>query len=193
MPITGSTAGSVAGSVSTTKLAKYRPAESLITVTLDGPDGSGRDHRTGTSPIFGSRSFPFGRTLNRELAVNRIACRVSLRDLNLGRPTCLGFGPFRPLAFHSRSAFRDSKNRRYAMFRSATDCWRITAETSPSHARSGVAFAAVSRADRSASVMYGCPASCASCRAARPSLNTTRVQPNAFPNATRCRGHGSMR
>ena len=41
-----------------TKLAKYRPAASLITVTDDGSDGSGRDHRTGTSPIFGSRSFP---------------------------------------------------------------------------------------------------------------------------------------
>jgi hypothetical protein len=52
------------GLVSTTNEAKYRPAESLITVTLDGTDGSGRDHRTGTSPIFGSRSFLLGSTRN---------------------------------------------------------------------------------------------------------------------------------
>jgi hypothetical protein len=43
-------------------------------VTDDGSDGSGRDQRTGTSPIFGSRSCPFPSTLNRALAVNRIAC-----------------------------------------------------------------------------------------------------------------------
>jgi hypothetical protein len=64
----------------------------LITVTLDGSDGSDRDHRTGTSPIFGSRSFPLGSTLNRALAVNRIACRWSLRDRNRGGLT---FGPLR--------------------------------------------------------------------------------------------------
>ena len=40
-----------------------------------------------------------------------------------------------------------------------------TAETSPSHARSGVVLAAVSRADSSASVMGGNPAACACCRA----------------------------
>ena len=75
MPITVSASGSAAGPVSTTNEAKYRPAESLITVTLDGSDGNGRDHRTGTSPTFGSRSFPFGSTRKRALAVNRIACR----------------------------------------------------------------------------------------------------------------------
>lgn len=37
--------------------AKYRPAVSLITVTEDGLDGSGRDQRTETSPILGRRSF----------------------------------------------------------------------------------------------------------------------------------------
>jgi hypothetical protein len=78
--------------VSTTNETKCRPAESLITVTLDGADGSGRDHRTGTSPIFGSRSFPLGSTLKRALAVNLMACRVSLRDRNRGSLT---FGPFR--------------------------------------------------------------------------------------------------
>src|SRR5207247_1449910 len=90
MPTAGPVAGRERGPASTTKLAKYRPAASLITVTLDGRDGSGRDQRTGTSPILGSRSFPLGSTLNRALRVNRIACRVSLRDRNLGLP-----GPFR--------------------------------------------------------------------------------------------------
>ena len=71
----------------TTNDAKYRPAASLITVTLDGSHGSGRDHRTATSPIFGSRSRPFGNTLNPALAVNRTACRRSLRDRNRGSPT----------------------------------------------------------------------------------------------------------
>jgi len=92
MPITDSARGSMAGLVSMTKLAKYRPAESLITVTVDGSPGRGRDHRTGTSPIFGRRSFPLGRILNRALAVNLIACRWSLRDRNLGLPTV---GPLR--------------------------------------------------------------------------------------------------
>ena len=63
-----------------------------MTVTLDGSPGSGRDHRTATSPIFGSRSRPFGKTVNRALAVNRIACRRSLRDRNFGGDI---FGPFR--------------------------------------------------------------------------------------------------
>ena len=139
MPITGPASGRAPGPVSTTKLAKYRPAESLITVTLDGSDGSGRDHRTGTSPILGRRSFPLGSTLNRALAVNRIACRWSLRDLNRGGPI---FGPF-------RFPVTEAKKFRYAVFRSARDCWSTTAETSPSQARSGVALAAVSRADSS--------------------------------------------
>jgi hypothetical protein len=56
----------------------------LITVTLDGWDGSGRDQRTDTSPIFGKRSFPLGNTRNEALAVNLIACRPSLRDRNRG-------------------------------------------------------------------------------------------------------------
>ncbi len=46
-------------------------------MTLDGSDGSGRDHRTGMSPIFGRRSFPFGSTVNQALRVNRTAWRVS--------------------------------------------------------------------------------------------------------------------
>ena len=109
MPVTGAAGGSASGSVSITKLAKYRPAESLITVTLDGSHGSGRDQRTGTSPILGRRSFPPGSTLNRALAVNRMACRRSLRDRNRGG---LIFGPF-------RSPLREAKKFRYAAFRSA--------------------------------------------------------------------------
>jgi len=64
----------------------------LITVIEDGLDGSGRDHRNGTSPILGSRNLPLGSILNRALAVNRMACRWSLRDRNLGGAT---FGPLR--------------------------------------------------------------------------------------------------
>ena len=40
----------------------------------------------------GRRSFPQGRTRNRALAVNRIVCLRSLRDLNRGGWV---FGPFR--------------------------------------------------------------------------------------------------
>ena len=85
-PACGKRCASAAGSVWTTNEAKYRPAASLITVTLDGSDGSGRDHRTATSPTFGSRSRPFGKTVNRALVVNRMVCRRSLRDREPGRP-----------------------------------------------------------------------------------------------------------
>src|SRR5690606_32139907 len=51
--------GSGLSSTSTTNEAKYRPAESLITVTLDGVDGSSRDQRTRTSPILERYSLPF--------------------------------------------------------------------------------------------------------------------------------------
>ncbi|WP_433386105.1 hypothetical protein ACQPZX_15870 [Actinoplanes sp. CA-142083] len=49
-----------------------------------GAAGSRRDHRTAMSPIFGKRSRPFPSTLKWALAVNRIACRLSPRDLNRG-------------------------------------------------------------------------------------------------------------
>lgn len=91
MPMACSVAGirpaSAAGSVSMTKLAKYRPAESLITVTEDGTTGRARDHFTRTSPIFGRFSRPVGVIDQRALAVNRIDCLESLRDLNRGAPT----------------------------------------------------------------------------------------------------------
>jgi hypothetical protein len=70
--------------VCTTNEAKYRPAASLITVTDDGSAGRLRDQRTSTSPTFGSRNRPSSSTLNRALAVNRMACRWSLRDRNRG-------------------------------------------------------------------------------------------------------------
>ncbi len=92
MPITGSVFGSGPGSTSTTKLAKYRPAASLIRVTDEGADGSGRDQRTRISPIFGSRSFPPSVIENLALRVNRIAWRLSLRDRYRGGPI---MGPFR--------------------------------------------------------------------------------------------------
>lgn len=75
MPITDPVPGKAQGVVSTTNEAKYRPAASLVTVTEGGLDGSGRDHRTDTSPTFGSRNFPLPSARNWALAVNRIACR----------------------------------------------------------------------------------------------------------------------
>jgi hypothetical protein len=182
-PITGSVSGREPGSSSTTKLAKYRPAASLITVTEDGSDGNGRDQRTETSPILGRRSFRPVVMEKRALRVNRMACLRSLRDRNLG---CATLGPFRwPLS--------DARKFRYAAFRSASACWSTTADTSPSQARSGVALAAVSRADNSASVIYGCPSSNAARRAYSPSLNTTRAQPNALARAVRWPGVGQRR
>ena len=144
----GNRAASAAGPVCTTNEAKYRPAASLMTVTLAGAEGRSRDQRTGTSPIFGRRSRPLGSTLNRALAVNLTACRRSLRDLNRGGAT---LRPFRLPA-------DQAKKFRYAAFRSARACCSTTADTSPSQARSGVFLAAVSRADSSASPMYGRPA-----------------------------------
>jgi hypothetical protein len=57
MPMTGSVAGKASGSSLMTNGAKYLPAGSLMTVTLDGTHGSGRDRRTDTSPTMGRRSL----------------------------------------------------------------------------------------------------------------------------------------
>lgn len=139
--------------------------------TDDGSDGRLRDQRTATSPIFGRRSRPLSSTLNREFFVNRIACRLSLRDRNRGGAT------LRPL----RLPVIEAKKLRYAVFRSARACCSTTADTSPSHARSGVVLACVMiRFDSSASETYGKPCSRASCRRRSPSLNTTRAHPNAL-------------
>jgi hypothetical protein len=101
IPVSAATTRSGSSPAWTTKLAKYRPAASRITVTDDGTAGSGRDQRTGTSPILGSRSFSPRVTAKRALRVNRMACRRSLRDRNLGGAT---FGPFRlPLSEAKKS------------------------------------------------------------------------------------------
>jgi hypothetical protein len=57
IPTSEAPPGSVSsGPLSTTKLAKYLPAASLTTVTVDGTDGSTRDHLTLTLPILGNGS-----------------------------------------------------------------------------------------------------------------------------------------
>jgi hypothetical protein len=120
------------------------------------------------------------RTANRLFLVNRTACRESLRDRNRG-------GAIRgPVRFPAA----ESKKFRYAAFRSASACCKTTDDTSASQARSGVFFEAVSRADISASVRYGSPAARAAWRAASPSLNTTRAQPNARARACAWPGAG---
>jgi len=63
-------------------------SQALITVTHDDSGDSGRDHRTGTSPILGKRSFPLVSTLNRALAVSQMACRRSYgTGTGAGRPS----------------------------------------------------------------------------------------------------------
>src|ERR1035441_4707611 len=125
IPVSVPEGGSGPAAAWTTKLAKYRPAASLITVTLDGPAGSSRDQRTGTSPIFGRRSFPPAGTAKRAVRVNRIACRRSLQDRNRGGATR---GPLRVPA-------AEAKKFRYAAVRSASACCRTTPDTSPRRAR----------------------------------------------------------
>jgi len=79
----------------------------------DGSGGSGRDQRTGTSGDLGQAQLPpLISTLNRALAVNRMACRRSLRDRNRARPA---FGPF-------RRPGTEATKFRYAVFRSARAC-----------------------------------------------------------------------
>ena len=112
-------------------------------------------------------------TRNRAAFVNRIDCARSRRDRNRGAPSR------RPL----RVPFTEAKKFRYAVFASASACCSTTADTSASHARSGVRFAAVSALDSAASVGYGAPASRAARRAATASLNTTRAHPNARASA----------
>lgn len=78
---------SFAGSVDTTKLAQYRPAASLITVTVDGTDGSVRDQRTFTGPILGRFSFLPGvidqrhRTVRGQPAIGQDSHRRTSRSL----------------------------------------------------------------------------------------------------------------
>ncbi len=172
MPSTGCVSGRAPGSVSTTKLVDVPAGRILVKVTLDGPDGKGRDQRTCTSPTFGRRSFPLGSTRKRALEVNRSP---------VGDPCGTGPGrrDFRPVA----CAADGGEEIAIGGVRSTSACCSTTEDTSVSQARSRV-FIAVSRADNSASLMYGSPAANASWRARSPSLNTTRAHPNARASAT---------
>ncbi len=159
MPTSDSTRGRAWSSAVTTNEAKYRPAASLTTVTEVGSDGRLLDQRTTTSPIFGSRKRPLSRTLNRAFLVKRMACRLSLRKRYRGGAT------LRPL----RLPETDAKKLRYAVLRSARACCSTTDDTSPSHARCGVALASVMTClDNSASDTYGKPPSRACCRRRSP-------------------------
>lgn len=131
-----------------------------MTVTELAADGSSRDHATFRSPTFGRRSRPFPRTANRALRVNRTDCRFE-RRLNRGGPI---LGPWRfPLS--------EAKKFRHARSASASACCNTTAETSPSHARSGVRFAsAISCLDSCAVDGYGKPSMCERFLAATASL-----------------------
>ena len=122
-------------------------------------------------------------TRNRAALVNRIDCARSRLDRNRGAPSR------RPL----RAPLTEAKKFRYAVFASASACCSTTADTSASHARCGVRFAAVNAFDSAASLGYGSPCSYAARRAAIASLNTTRAQPNARANAIRCPGVGLRR
>lgn len=157
-----------------TKEPKYRPAASLITVTEVGVVGRVRDHFAFTAPIFGRLSRPLLVMVQRAFAVNRIDCRLSLRDLKRCGPV---LGPL-------RGPLREAKKLRYALSASRRDCCSTTAETSPSQGRSTVRLASViNRVDSSPAVGNGCPALRASSRARTASLNTTRAHPNALANA----------
>jgi hypothetical protein len=113
--------------------------------------------------------------LNRLFLVNRIACRLFLRDRNRGGAT------LRPW----RLPDADEKKFRYAVFRSAKACCNTTDDTSPSHARSGVFLASViNLRDSSPSETLHSPLARASWRTRNPSLNTTRAHPNAFASAS---------
>src|SRR5690606_38912608 len=144
MPTSAADSGNGSTETSTTKLAKYRPAASLITVTEDGADGSWRDQRILISPILATYRRPFGRIEN-PLRVNRIDCRLSLRDLNFGGPT----GD--PL----RLPVTEEKNARYALCRSFNACTSASLGASASHTRSGLAFFAsvITRRWRSVSLI----------------------------------------
>jgi len=111
----------------------------LITVTPDGPGGSGHDQRTGTSGDLGQAQLPpLISTLNRAAGGEPDGLPAALQDRNRARPA---FGPF-------RRPTTEAKEFRYAVSRPARACRGITADTSPSQALSGVALAAVSRAGR---------------------------------------------
>ncbi|GAB2820568.1 hypothetical protein GCM10027091_60010 [Streptomyces daliensis] len=80
IPASASAWGRMSGSVSTTKLRKYRPALSLVTVTEVGVAGSRRDHLILRSPTLATYTLPFS-WREKALALRRMDCRVSFFDL----------------------------------------------------------------------------------------------------------------
>ena len=107
IPTSESSSGIGSSVVSTTNDTKYRPAESLMTVTLLGSDGNSRDHTTFNSPTFAIYNGPFERSEN-PLRVSRTVCRLSLRDRKRGAPI---LRPFR---------FPDSESNQFRYARRAS-------------------------------------------------------------------------
>jgi hypothetical protein len=80
IPVSVSSSGRVSGSVSTTKLRKYRPQLSLVTVRDVGAAGRRRDHLTLRLPTLATYTVPSS-WREKALVVRRIDCRVSFFDL----------------------------------------------------------------------------------------------------------------
>src|SRR5664280_1055008 len=112
-----------------TSLVLWGSGVSATLTTHDGTEGRARDHTKRTSPTFATRTPPV--VMPKPLRVNRIDCRLSLRDRNLGCPT------LRPL----RAPDRESNQFRYARRASWHACTKTTDATSPSHCRAGVVLA----------------------------------------------------
>lgn len=126
MPTIDAVIGSDTGSNSQRHETKYLPAASLLMVTVDGEDGSGRLQRTSNGALlFAMYNLP-SRYLN-ALAVNSAAClcRLLLKAGYAARPT---------------------KRLAKAVCWWRNDCWRGTQETSLSQAYSDSFFSAVRRA-----------------------------------------------
>lgn len=86
IPASVSASGRMSGPVSTTKLRKYRPEPSLVTVTEVGTAGSRRDHLTLRLPTLATYTVPLP-WREKALVLRRIDCRVSFFDLYRGGPT----------------------------------------------------------------------------------------------------------
>jgi hypothetical protein len=85
-----------------------------------------------------------------------------------------------------RDPFREAKKLLYEAWRSRREDCRTTAETSPSHARSGVFFASVITVFAGSAIDgTRCPCRWASWRMRTASFHATRAHPNAFANS-RC-------
>ena len=156
---------------STTKLAKYRPATSLMMVTEVGSLGKGLDHLVLMAPTFAMFTLPFW--IENPRCVNLADCRLALR-LNLGKFT---FGPLRlPL--------RDSKKFLNATPKSWTDCCNATTDTSDNQLRSVVFLACVITSFCNSLLLGHLPSEFL--HRASASLNTTRAQPNVWARNVRC-------